>query len=194
MRVRTDILYGSKTGNIDKDVYVELFMNDDGKVGINCNSKGQGDVFQDFKIKDIALYDEFLTIIKNKIAENEWTEYEDILDFMVDSIQSEDYDKYIDYDYFVEMRTEDEINEYMDEAFDRVWLVRTQNMFANMLEGKESISQDVLDSCLKSVDNVCKKYNIDFKESVCDWDYGYWSGILAALRWVMGDEKDFLDT
>lgn len=37
-------------------------------------------------------------------------------------------------------------------------------------------------------------FKIDFKEPVSDWDYGYWSGILAALRWVMGDEKDFLDT
>ena len=27
-----------------------------------------------------------------------------------------------------------------------------------------------------------------------DWEYGYQSGILAALRWVLGEEKDFLDT
>jgi hypothetical protein len=26
------------------------------------------------------------------------------------------------------------------------------------------------------------------------WDYGYANGKLAALRWVLGDEWDFLDT
>ena len=82
----------------------------------------------------------------------------------------------------------------MDEAFDRVWLVRKQDMFVNMLEGTESIQAVILDGCLKAIDRVCDKYNIDFKEPVSDWNYGYWSGILAALRWVMGDEKDFLDT
>ena len=27
-----------------------------------------------------------------------------------------------------------------------------------------------------------------------DWECGYWNGIMSALRWVLGDEKDFLDT
>jgi len=26
------------------------------------------------------------------------------------------------------------------------------------------------------------------------WEYGYINGKLAALRWVLGDEWDFLDT
>lgn len=33
-------------------------------------------------------------------------------------------------------------------------------------------------------------------EKTCsDWEYGYWSGVMATLRWVLGDEeKDNLDT
>lgn len=92
------------------------------------------------------------------------------------------------------MRKVKEINEYMDEACDRVWLVRTQTIFGGMLEGSQSIDADILDGAIKAVDKVCEKYNIDFKEPVSDWDYGYWSGILAALRWVKGEEKDSLDT
>ena len=97
-------------------------------------------------------------------------------------------------EYKTEMRTEEEIGEYMEEAFDRVWLVRKQDMFCNMLSGVECIDADILEGCNNAIEKVCDKYNIDFKEPVSDWDYGYWSGILAALRWVMGDEKDMLDT
>lgn len=92
------------------------------------------------------------------------------------------------------MRKQKEIVEYMDEAFDRVWLVRKQDMLCNIANGTETISPDILRQCSKSIDIACEKWNIDFDEPLNDWEYGYWSGILAALRWVMGDEKDFLDT
>lgn len=82
------------------------------------------------------------------------------------------------------MRTEKEIIEYREEAFNRVWLVRKQSM------KPEKLSAEILES----IDRVCKKHNIDFDEPVSDWEYGYWSGILSSLRWVLGDEKDFLDT
>lgn len=93
-----------------------------------------------------------------------------------------------------ERRSKEEIYEYMEEAFDRVWLVRKQDLCCNLLDGTESIHIDVMNGMLKAIDDTCKEYNIDFKEPVSDWDYGYWSGILAALRWVMGEEKDMLDT
>ena len=57
-----------------------------------------------------------------------------------------------------------------------------------------AVNIDILDGMNKAITEVCEKYNIDFQEPVSDWEYGYWSGILAALRWVMGDEKDMLDT
>ena len=92
------------------------------------------------------------------------------------------------------MRKAKEIYEYMTEACDRVWLVRKQSLFLNMLEGTISIQADILGECLKAIEKVCEKYSIDFKEPISDWDYGYWSGILSALRWVDGEEKDMLDT
>lgn len=97
-----------------------------------------------------------------------------------------------------QMRTEEEITEYMDEAFDRVWLVRAKNALydvaSHRANGKTTMQVKQLADRLEAVERVCKKRNIDFNEPVSDWDYGYWSGILAALRWVCGDEKDFLDT
>lgn len=88
------------------------------------------------------------------------------------------------------MRKKNEIIEYMGEACDRVWLERS-HMTMSMAD---TIQPDILKGCIESIKKVCDKYGIDYDEPMSDWDYGYWSGILAALRWVLGDEKDFLDT
>lgn len=92
------------------------------------------------------------------------------------------------------MRTEGEVKEYEAEAFDVVWLIRKQQMFTNILMGVETISAEQLGTVMQAIDEICLKRDIDFQEPVSAWGYGYWSGILAALRWVMGDEKNFLDT
>lgn len=92
------------------------------------------------------------------------------------------------------MRSKKVINEYLDEADARVWLIRKQDMFHNILMGTEAIHAEVLGNSMKAIDKVCEKYDIDFKEPVSEWDYGYWCGIMAALRWVTGEEKDSLDT
>lgn len=87
-----------------------------------------------------------------------------------------------------------EIEEYEREAYSRVWLVRKQAMFWDIFEGIDSIEVEDLGACLGKIDEVCEEYDIDFQDATDDWDYGYWSGILAALRWVLGYEKDWLDT
>ena len=93
------------------------------------------------------------------------------------------------------MRTKEEILEYMDEAFDKVWLIRKQGLVLNVELCKETIDPEIEKEMWQAVDNVCKKYNIDFDDAVSDWDYGFWSGVLATLRWVLGeDSKTFLDT
>ena len=92
------------------------------------------------------------------------------------------------------MRKKSEIEEYEREAYSRVWLVRKQAMFWDIFEGIDSIEVGVLGACLEKIDEVCEEYDIDFQDVTDNWDYGYWSGILAALRWVLGYQKDWLDT
>lgn len=192
---RNDIIYGEKTGDYKTDTYVEVWLADDDnrfRIGYQHNAHGYTWFFI---LRDANKYDEVKDTIQELIcgADNPAEAY----DILVDYIESDDIYEYLDDEPEYEeppMRSEEEIREYESEAFDRVWLVRKQNMFVNMLEGTESVQVDILDGCIKAIDKVCEKYGIDFKEPVSDWDYGYWSGILAALRWVMGDEKDFLDT
>lgn len=94
------------------------------------------------------------------------------------------------------MRKKKEIDEYMNEAFDIVWLVRTISL---LKEGRlDDTPSDIINEAQKQVARICKNLDINSEEELLtrfsDWDYGYWSGILAALRWVTGEEKDMLDT
>ena len=94
------------------------------------------------------------------------------------------------------MRKKKEIDEYMNEAFDIVWLVRTISLLE---EGRlDDTPSDIINEAQKQVARICENLDINSEEELftrfSDWEYGYWSGILAALRWVTGEEKDMLDT
>jgi hypothetical protein len=39
-----------------------------------------------------------------------------------------------------------------------------------------------------------KKYGSSIGKQMTDWDWGYLNGKFAAVRWMGGDEWDFLDT
>jgi hypothetical protein len=81
-------------------------------------------------------------------------------------------------------RREKEILKYLDEAFDKVWLMRTHACDIPEIEEKR----------LESVQRILETYEDIPQEGFSDWECGYWNGIMGALRWVLGDEKDFLDT
>ena len=82
------------------------------------------------------------------------------------------------------MRTEEEIIKYMDEAFDKVWYMRS----------RPCDIPDIEKGRLKSIKRVEKEYP-EVKKGFDDWECGFWNGVLGTLRWVLGEEeKDMLDT
>lgn len=81
-------------------------------------------------------------------------------------------------------RTEDEITDYMNEAWDKVWLMRSEPCEDMDIEARR----------LAGVKRILRTYDDIPDNGYTDWECGYWNGILGALRWVLGDEKDFLDT
>ena len=82
------------------------------------------------------------------------------------------------------MRRVKEIKKYMDEAFDKVWLMRTHPCDNPSIEKERT----------KNVQRILETYDDIPEDEYTNWESGYWCGILAALRWVLGDEKNFLDT
>ena len=82
------------------------------------------------------------------------------------------------------MRKSVDIKRYMKEAFDKVWFMRSHKSDNSIIEAQR----------IAEIKRIINTYNDIPKEGYSDWECGYWNGILSALRWVLGDEKNFLDT
>ena len=85
---------------------------------------------------------------------------------------------------YCDIRDRDEIEDYCKEAFDKVWLMRSHTCGNPIIESKR----------IEAVKRILKSYSDIPDEGYTDWECGYWNGIMGALRWVLGEEKDFLDT
>lgn len=81
-------------------------------------------------------------------------------------------------------RSTKEIKAYMDEAFDKVWLMRTH----------PCEYPDIEERRCAAIERILDTYDDIPEDGYTDWECGYWNGILGAMRWVLGSEKDFLDT
>lgn len=84
-----------------------------------------------------------------------------------------------------DIRHRDEIGDYLEEASDKVWLMRHCDI-ANKTPIHE-VSRSNMNRILNTYNDVP---NIGYDT----WECGYWNGIMGALRWVLGEEKDWLDT
>lgn len=82
------------------------------------------------------------------------------------------------------MRKREEIEQYRKEAFDKVWLMRSHPVADEEVETRR----------VAGVKRILNTYNDIPENGYTDWECGYWNGILGALRWIMGEERDFLDT
>ena len=66
--------------------------------------------------------------------------------------------------------------------------------YPRSLGAQETIQKDVLKGALKAARNVERRYG---KGNLGPWDNFEWgmiNGKLSALRWILGDEWDMLDT
>lgn len=110
-----------------------------------------------------------------------------------------------EFDYIEETRGLRDILDSMDELVDKVWYNRHQNRMWEIEHGKIEIipegtehygngviHEHILKGAMESAKKVEAKY-----EDIGPWDdfeWGMINGKLSALRWVLGDEWDMLDT
>lgn len=104
-----------------------------------------------------------------------------------------------------ETRGLQEIMSAMDELFDKVWYNRHMNMMCHIENGSieivpagtkrygnDVIHEDILGKAKIAAQRVRDKYEDTGPWS--DFEWGMLNGKLSALRWVLGDEWDMLDT
>ena len=119
-------------------------------------------------------------------------------------------DLMLEYSWTEEPRGRTEIVEAVDLLFHQVWYNRHWNLRIGIEEGEikvvdketyprpanapETIQRDVLKMALKAAREVEQRYG---KKNLGPWDdfeWGMINGKLSALRWVLGDDWDMLDT
>lgn len=81
-------------------------------------------------------------------------------------------------------RSVEDILKYESEAFDKVWLTRTHPDKNHTVEAARK----------RNIGRIMTTYSDIPENGYTDWECGYWNGIMGALRWVLGDDRDFLDT
>lgn len=92
----------------------------------------------------------------------------------------------------MQKRSESEISKAISEMHDRVWYERKLVMLDNMRRGIEETPENLMDEVTKAMREVEAKYSdLGVKG---DFEWGMINGKLSALRWVLGEEWDFLDT
>ncbi|WP_158773622.1 PIN domain-containing protein [Cobetia sp. L2A1] len=110
-----------------------------------------------------------------------------------------------EHDFSEETRGLREILDSMDELVDKVWFNRHQNHMRLIENGRikivpegterydsNIIHENIFQGAIKSAELIEGKYEDTGPWS--DFEWGMLNGKLSALRWVLGDEWDMLDT
>ena len=126
-------------------------------------------------------------------------------------IQPEQFaDLMIEQEWIEEPRRLSEIGDAIDLLFDQVWYNRHQVAREKIERGitkiveketfpvkdhrRRPIQRDVWQAARKAAARVEKKRGLENLGPWTDFEWGMINGKLSALRWVLGDEWDFLDT
>lgn len=156
----------------------------------------------DFSGKDHRKpHDDFADIFDDKISlffNSTSAAIEDLLDL-------EEFHYEYSFAWEDETRGLQEIMSAMDELFDKVWYNRHMNLIYHIENGdteivpagtqrygNDVIHEDVLVRAKAAAQQVRDKYEDTGPWS--DFEWGMLNGKLSALRWILGDEWDMLDT
>jgi hypothetical protein len=92
------------------------------------------------------------------------------------------------------MRSESEIIAAEEEFFDKVWYDRHRVLEEEYESGKRERKPGVIYPELEAADYVRRRWGEENLGPYSDFEWGMVNGKLSALRWVLGNEWDFLDT
>jgi hypothetical protein len=94
----------------------------------------------------------------------------------------------------VPLRSVKQILKAEEEFYEKVWYDRKQLLYQAVKEGRQEVRADILAASKKYAKEVEKQYGKKNLGPFTDYDWGMINGKLSALRWVLGDDWDMLDT
>ncbi len=135
---------------------------------------------------DADRLDEIKKLLKNTVSYEDFKMFRDELLSRIPSLSADRVRS--------ELRGENKILFVVDELFDKVWYNRHLCLREDVTVGKTKVDPKIWKGALKAARNIEKKYR---KKELGPWDdfeWGMINGKLSALRWVLGEEWDMLDT
>lgn len=91
-------------------------------------------------------------------------------------------------------RSEEDIGNALEEFEDKIWYQRHLCLKYKIENDLDSCNDTIWQGALKSAERVLEKYGENELGPYTDFEWGMINGKLSALRWVLGDEWDMLDT
>ena len=96
--------------------------------------------------------------------------------------------------YEDEPRSIDEIVDAVGVFLDKIWFYRHLSLRYRIETGMETVDPEIWKGALNSAQRVIDKYGEENLGPYSDFEWGMLNGKLSALRWVLGDDWDMLDT
>ena len=96
--------------------------------------------------------------------------------------------------YEDEPRSIDEIVDAVGVFLDKIWFDRHLSLRYRIETGMETVDPEIWKGALNSAQRVIDKYGEENLGPYSDFEWGMLNGKLSALRWVLGDDWDMLDT
>src|SRR5207248_3221511 len=92
------------------------------------------------------------------------------------------------------VRPESEIWKAEQEFYDRVWYYRHMILMEKVRDERETMEPGVMKLGQAAEKRKRKQYGPSIGRYMSDFEWGLMQGKFSALRWVLGEEWDFLDT
>lgn len=108
--------------------------------------------------------------------------------------QSDIDNEVIDYEYKISPRSMEEIADVAEEFVEKIWFDRHLSLRYKVEQGTETVDPQMWAGALASAEKVIQKYGEESLGPYSDFEWGMLNGKLSALRWVLGEEWDMLDT
>ena len=91
------------------------------------------------------------------------------------------------------MRKKDEIFDAEEEFFERIWFGRNAKTILNE-DGEKIFVPRHENGNGGMIELLLERYGEENLVPEDDFEWRVWNGKLSALRWILGEEWDFLDT
>lgn len=92
------------------------------------------------------------------------------------------------------VRSEEEVYLALERLVDQIWYNRHQGLKERVAKKETTVAPDIWKGALAAAKKIEKKYGKENLWHESDFEWGMLNGKVSALRWLMGDDWDMLDT